>query len=98
MMSNLISVMIFIFFSSIQAFSGSQTLQMIILIATGNNKGGGYFASKGVFLCMYLGLIIIWGVLNTFALQVIAILNIISIWWQVSSILHFKFLTFASYR
>ncbi|PRQ26627.1 putative amino acid/polyamine transporter I, amino acid permease/ SLC12A domain-containing protein [Rosa chinensis] len=69
-----------------QAFSGSQTLQMIILIATGNNKGGGYFASKGVFLCMYLGLIIIWAILNSFALQVIAILNIISIWWQSTGI------------
>ncbi|KAM5564339.1 amino-acid permease BAT1 [Rosa sericea] len=66
-----------------QAYSASQALQMIILIATGTNKGGGYFASKEVFLCMYVGLIIIWAVLNTFALQVIAFLNIISIWWQV---------------
>ncbi|BFG19001.1 hypothetical protein CerSpe_052740 [Prunus speciosa] len=66
-----------------QAYSGSQALQMIILLATGTNKGGGYFASKGVFLCMYMALIIIWAALNTFALQVIAYLNIISIWWQV---------------
>lgn len=66
-----------------QAFSGSQALQFIILLATGNNKGGGYFASKGVFLGMYVGLTIIWAVLNTFALQVVAFLSIISIWWQI---------------
>ncbi|CAB4266872.1 unnamed protein product [Prunus armeniaca] len=33
--------------SSFPAYSGSQALQMIILLATGTNKGGGYFASKG---------------------------------------------------
>uniref|UniRef100_A0A6N2MK60 Amino acid permease/ SLC12A domain-containing protein n=1 Tax=Salix viminalis TaxID=40686 RepID=A0A6N2MK60_SALVM len=65
------------------AYSGAQALQMIIFLATGNNKGGGYFASRGVFLCMYMGFTIIWAVLNSFALQVIAFLDIISIWWQV---------------
>ncbi|KAL6296753.1 hypothetical protein ACE6H2_004895 [Prunus campanulata] len=69
--------------SSFPAYSGSQALQMIILIATGTNKVGGYFASKGVFLCLCMALILIWAVLNTFKLQVIAFLNIISIWWQV---------------
>ncbi|KAJ6685348.1 AMINO-ACID PERMEASE BAT1-like protein [Salix purpurea] len=65
------------------AYSGAQALQMIIFLATGNNKGGGYFASRGVFLCMYMGFTVIWAVLNSFALQVIAFLDIISIWWQV---------------
>lgn len=32
---------------------------------------------------MYIGLTIIWAVLNTFALEVIAFIDIISIWWQV---------------
>lgn len=32
---------------------------------------------------MYMGLTIIWAVLNTFALEVIAFIDIISIWWQV---------------
>ncbi|KAI5355220.1 hypothetical protein L3X38_008115 [Prunus dulcis] len=73
-----------IFAIGAQAYSGSQALQMIILLATGTNKGGGYFASKGVFLCLYMALILIWAVLNTFKLQVIAFLNIISIWWQVA--------------
>ncbi|VVA13518.1 PREDICTED: amino-acid permease [Prunus dulcis] len=41
-----------IFAIGAQAYSGSQALQMIILLATGTNKGGGYFASKGVFLCL----------------------------------------------
>ncbi|XP_007224447.1 amino-acid permease BAT1 isoform X2 [Prunus persica] len=72
-----------IFAIGAQTYSGSQALQMIILLATGTNKGGGYFASKGVFLCLYMALILIWAVLNTFKLQVIAFLNIISIWWQV---------------
>ncbi|KAK9270132.1 hypothetical protein L1049_025708 [Liquidambar formosana] len=66
-----------------QAYSGAQTLQMIILLSTGTNKGGGYFAPRSVFLCMYIGLTIIWAILNTFALKVIAYLSIISIWWQV---------------
>ncbi|KAK0577596.1 hypothetical protein LWI29_035586 [Acer saccharum] len=66
-----------------QAYSGSQTLQMIILLSTGTNKGGGYFASRTVFLAMYVCLTIIWAVLNTFSLQVIAFLDIISIWWQI---------------
>ncbi|KDP32854.1 hypothetical protein JCGZ_12146 [Jatropha curcas] len=66
-----------------QAYSASQALQMIILLSTGTNISGGYFASRSVFLCMYIGFTLIWAVLNTFALQVIAILDIISMWWQV---------------
>ncbi|CAN6476081.1 unnamed protein product [Victoria cruziana] len=66
-----------------QAYAGSQTLQSIILLSTGTNKGGGYLAPRGVFLCMYMALTIIWAVLNTFALEVIAFIDIISIWWQV---------------
>eukprot|EP00257_Ricinus_communis_P025904 XP_025013318.1 amino-acid permease BAT1 homolog isoform X2 [Ricinus communis] len=69
--------------SSFPAYSASQALQMIILLSTGTNNGGGYFASRSVFLCMYIGFIIIWAVLNTFALEVVAFLDIISIWWQV---------------
>ncbi|CAI8600436.1 unnamed protein product [Vicia faba] len=66
-----------------QAYAGSQTLQSIILLSTGTNKGGGYFAPKWLFLCMYIGLTVIWAALNTFALEVIAFIDIISIWWQV---------------
>ncbi|KAK9993731.1 hypothetical protein SO802_023434 [Lithocarpus litseifolius] len=66
-----------------QAYSGAQALQMIILLSTGTNKDGGYFAPRSVFLAIYMGLIIIWAVLNTFALNLIAFLDIISIWWQV---------------
>ncbi|KAF3439275.1 hypothetical protein FNV43_RR17551 [Rhamnella rubrinervis] len=36
-----------------QAYAGSQTLQSIILLCTGTNKGGGYFAPKWLFLLMY---------------------------------------------
>ncbi|KDO57519.1 hypothetical protein CISIN_1g010352mg [Citrus sinensis] len=67
-----------------QAYAGSQTLQSIILLCTGTNKDGGYFAPKWLFLCMYIGLTIIWAVLNTFALEVIAFIDIISMWWQVA--------------
>ncbi|KAB1220995.1 hypothetical protein CJ030_MR3G007489 [Morella rubra] len=66
-----------------QAYSGAQTLQIIILLATGTNKGGGYFAPRSVFLSMYISLTIVWALLNSFALRVIAFLNIISVWWQV---------------
>lgn len=66
-----------------QAYAGSQTLQSIILLCTGTNKDGGYLAPKWLFLCMYIGLTIIWAFLNTFALEVIAFIDIISIWWQV---------------
>lgn len=59
-------------------------MQSIILLSTGTNKGGGYFAPRGVFLCMYIGLTISWAVLNSFAIQVIAFIDVISIWWQVS--------------
>ena len=48
-----------------------------------HNKGGGYFAPKWLFLCMYIGLTVIWATLNTFALEVIALIDIVSIWWQV---------------
>lgn len=73
----------FFFFVDLQAYSGAQALQIIILLSTGTNKGGGYFAPRSVFLCIYMGYILIWAVLNSFALKVIAYLNIISIWWQV---------------
>ena len=32
-----------------KAYAGSQTLQSIILLITGTNKGGGYFAPKWLF-------------------------------------------------
>ena len=64
---------------------------MIILLSTGTNKGGGYFAPRSVFLAIYMGLIIIWAVLNTFALNLIAFLDIISIWWQVCYLVIFCF-------
>ncbi|KAK7861228.1 amino-acid permease bat1 [Quercus suber] len=66
-----------------QAYSAAQALQMIILLSTGTNKGGGYFAPRRVFLAIYMGLIIMWAILNTFALNLIALLDLISIWWQV---------------
>lgn len=66
-----------------QAYAGSQVLQSIILLSTGTNKDGGYLAPRGVFLAMYLGLTFIWAILNTFALDVIAYIDIVSIWWQV---------------
>ncbi|KAJ6929223.1 hypothetical protein NC652_013182 [Populus alba x Populus x berolinensis] len=53
--------------------------QGIILLSTGTNKNGGYFAPKWLFLCMYIGLTLIWAVLNTFALEVIASIDVISI-------------------
>ncbi|KAH9717238.1 Amino acid permease [Citrus sinensis] len=73
-----------IFYLVLKAYAGSQTLQSIILLCTGTNKDGGYFAPKWLFLCMYIGLTIIWAVLNTFALEVIAFIDIISMWWQVA--------------
>ena len=42
-----------------------------------------------------MGLTIIWAVLNTFALQVVAFLSIISIWWQVC--MHFNLPSTASF-
>ncbi|KAJ0969468.1 hypothetical protein J5N97_022345 [Dioscorea zingiberensis] len=71
-----------------QAYAGSQVLQSIILLCTGTNKGGGYLAPRGVFLAMYVGLTIIWAILNTFALNVIAFIDIISMWWQEILLLH----------
>ncbi|KAK2967885.1 hypothetical protein RJ640_012365 [Escallonia rubra] len=66
-----------------KAYSGSQALQIIILLSTGTNKRGGYLAPKSIFLCIYMALILIWAILNSFALKVIAYLNILSIWWQI---------------
>ncbi|BBN11878.1 choline transport protein [Marchantia polymorpha subsp. ruderalis] len=66
-----------------QAYAGAQVLQNIILLATGTNKDGGYLAPRGVFLGIYLGLCLIWAVLNTFALNVIALIDVVSIYWQV---------------
>ncbi|TVU14449.1 hypothetical protein EJB05_37919 [Eragrostis curvula] len=66
-----------------QAYAGSQVLQSIILLCTGTNKGGGYLTPRWLFLVMYIGLTLIWAVLNTFALEVIAVLDMISMWWQV---------------
>jgi hypothetical protein len=59
-------------------------LQNIILLCTGTNKHGGYFAPPGVFLAIYIALCFIWAVLNTFALNVIAVIDMVSIYWQVS--------------
>ncbi|KAF3337737.1 amino-acid permease BAT1 isoform X1 [Carex littledalei] len=66
-----------------QAYAGTQTLQSIILLCTGTNKGGGYYTPRGVFLAIYIGLTLIWAFLNTFALEVIAFLDVISLYWQV---------------
>ena len=70
----------------LQAYAGSQVLQSIILLCTGTNTGGGYLAPRWLFLVMYIGLTLIWAVLNTFALEVIAFLDVISMWWQVPAV------------
>ncbi|XP_042985696.1 uncharacterized protein LOC122314275 isoform X3 [Carya illinoinensis] len=69
-------------FLTMTLFTGSQTLQSIILLCNGTNKDGRYLTPKWLFLCMYIGLTIIWAFLNTFALEVIAFIDIISIWSQ----------------
>lgn len=66
-----------------QAYAGSQTMQSIILLSTGTNKGGGYLAPPGVFLAMYIGLTVTWEKLNTYSLDVIAFIDTVSVWWQV---------------
>jgi amino acid transporter len=66
-----------------QAYAGTETLQNIILLCTGTNKHGGYFAPPGVFLTIYIALCLIWAVLNTFALNVIAVIDMVSIYWQM---------------
>lgn len=66
-----------------QAYAGTQTLQNIILLSTGTNKNGGYFAPRGVFLAIYIGLCLTWAMLNSFALNLIALIDIVSMWWQV---------------
>lgn len=71
----------------LQAYAGTEVLQSIILLCTGTNKGGGYFAPKWLFVCIYIAMTLIWAVLNTFALEVIAFIDIISLWWQVNPII-----------
>ncbi|KAL2936211.1 Amino-acid permease BAT1-like protein [Bienertia sinuspersici] len=66
-----------------QAYAGTEVLQSIILLCTGTNKGGGYFAPKWLFLSMYIVQTLIWAVLNTFALEVIAFIDTVSVWWQM---------------
>ncbi|KAL3695803.1 hypothetical protein R1sor_009879 [Riccia sorocarpa] len=66
-----------------QAYSGAQVLQYIVLLSTGTNKDGGYFASRGVFYSIYFGLCLIWAILNTFALKVVAMIDVVSLYWQV---------------
>jgi hypothetical protein len=36
-----------------------------------------------VFLAIYIGLCLIWAVLNSFALNLIALIDIVSMYWQV---------------
>jgi amino acid transporter len=52
-------------------------------LSTGTNKHGGYFAPRSVFLTIYIALCLIWALLNTFALNIIALIDTVSIWWQV---------------
>ncbi|MCO5598450.1 hypothetical protein L7F22_052545 [Adiantum nelumboides] len=66
-----------------QAYAGSQVLQNIVLLSTGTHKGGGYFAPPWVCLCIYICMAVIWGFLNTFTLELVAYIGIVSIWWQV---------------
>ncbi|EPS68466.1 hypothetical protein M569_06304, partial [Genlisea aurea] len=66
-----------------EAYVGSQTLQIIILLCTGTNTNGGYFVPKWLFLVTYMALVITWATLNTFALNLVALIDIVSIWWQV---------------
>ncbi|CAI0430982.1 unnamed protein product [Linum tenue] len=54
-----------------------------MLLRTGTNKVGGYFTPKWLFLGIYVGVTLTWAFPNTFALEVIAFIDIISIWWQV---------------
>ncbi|KAH9549578.1 hypothetical protein CY35_10G027600 [Sphagnum magellanicum] len=66
-----------------QAYAGTEILQNIILLCTRTNEHAGYFAPPGVFLAIYIALCIIWAMLNTCAINVIAIIDTASIYWQV---------------
>jgi hypothetical protein len=55
-------------------------------LCTRTNEHGGYFAPPGVFLAIYIALCIIWAMLNTCAINVIAIIDTASIYWQVNMI------------
>jgi hypothetical protein len=54
-------------------------------LCTHTNEHGGYFAPPGVFLAIYIALCIIWAMLNTCAINVIAIIDTASIYWQVNN-------------
>ncbi|KAI9596885.1 amino acid permease-domain-containing protein [Syncephalis fuscata] len=64
-------------------FGLALTLSATISIAT----DFAYIAEPGVVVAMYIGILFIHGVFNTFAVRGIALLNIISVWWHIIGVI-----------
>lgn len=64
-------------------FSFAQLLQVIVLLGTGGNNGGGYRASKYVVICFHGGVLLIHGIINSLSITWLSFFGQLGAAWNV---------------
>ncbi|KAG0485638.1 hypothetical protein HPP92_009717 [Vanilla planifolia] len=64
-------------------FSLAQLIQVIILLSTGGNNGGGYLASKYVLIGFHGGILLIHAIINSFSIRWLSLFGQLAAAWNV---------------
>eukprot|EP00850_Spirogloea_muscicola_P010552 SM000062S19938 [mRNA] locus=s62:499844:503705:- [translate_table: standard] len=65
------------------AFPATQIIQQIILLTTGTNKNGGYFAPKWLFFLIFMSLEIQWAALNTLSIKMVSLFTTFFVYFNI---------------
>ncbi|KAF9591864.1 hypothetical protein IFM89_008910 [Coptis chinensis] len=68
-------------------FSLAQLIQVMILLSTGGNNGGGYVASKYVVICLHGGLLFLHALINSLPIAWLAFFGQLAALWNVVGVL-----------
>lgn len=64
-------------------FSLAQLLQVIILLGTGGQTGGGYLVSKYVVIAMHFGILFLHALINSVSIHWLSYLGTIAAGWNI---------------
>ncbi|KAF6145871.1 hypothetical protein GIB67_028866 [Kingdonia uniflora] len=67
-------------------FSLAQLIQVIILLSTGGNNGGGYEASKYLVICIYAGILFLHAIINSLTISWLSFFGQLAAAWNIMGV------------